>query len=73
MDKSPAELFIEERGGAHQLARALDVKPVNVRMWKMRKSIPRSAWPEIIDAFPGVTMDELRAIETASRPQDKAA
>lgn len=65
MDKSPAELFIEERGGAHQLARALDVKPVNVRMWKMRKSIPRSAWPEIIAAYPDLTLDDLRRTEAA--------
>lgn len=65
--------FIDVKGGPAAVARSTGYKPGAVALWRHRNKLPRSAWPEIIDAFPGVTMDELRAIETASRPQDKAA
>jgi hypothetical protein len=32
-------------------------------MWSVRNRIPRKVWPEIIDAFPEVTLDELKAVE----------
>jgi hypothetical protein len=60
--KTPAD-FITERGGPHQLARDLGTDPRTVRMWKVRNRIPRKAWPEVIEKIPGVTLDELRAVE----------
>ena len=45
------------------MARVLNTDPRKVVMWKVRNRIPRTAWPEIIDAFPGVTLDELRSVE----------
>lgn len=60
-----AEQFIKDHGGAHALARTLGISPGAVRMWKVRKTIPRTVWPEIIDALPGVTLDDLRKVEAA--------
>lgn len=45
------------------MARAMSMDPRVVRMWKVRNRLPRKAWPEIIDHFPNVTLDELRAVE----------
>jgi hypothetical protein len=66
---SPAE-FIATRGGPHKVARVLKVEPGTVRMWSQRNTLPRTRWPEILDAFPDMTLDELRAIEAA---KEKAA
>lgn len=61
--RSPRD-FIKERGGPHKLARSLGREdPRPVCMWSVRNRIPRKVWPEIIDAFPDVTLDELRAVE----------
>lgn len=64
MSKSPAQ-FIDDHGGPHAFARKLGIEPGTVRMWKVRQSIPRTAWPEIIDAIPGLTLDDLRQVEAA--------
>lgn len=64
MAKSPAE-FIDAHGGPHKLARALGLEPGTVRMWKVRNRIPRTVWPEIIEAFPKTTLDELKRVEAA--------
>lgn len=65
---TPADV-IEEKGGSAAVARALGIEPVTVRMWKSRNRLPRSAWPELTDAFPDLDNDALRAIEA----QGKAA
>lgn len=62
MNASPAE-FIEQRGDAAVVARAIGTDPARVRMWKHRNRIPRDAWPEIMTAFPDVTMPMLLEIE----------
>jgi len=49
--------------GAVEIAGRLGVPAINVRMWKSRNTIPRSAWAELIDAFPDVTLDGLKAGE----------
>lgn len=59
---SPKE-FIDAHKGAHAMARTMGMDPRTVRMWKVRNRIPRKAWPEIIDHYPDVTLDQLRAVE----------
>lgn len=62
---SPKEL-INTRGGPHTFARKVRRKPGAVRMWVARNVLPRSAWPEIIEAFPDLTIDDLKRIEAAA-------
>ena len=65
--------FIDSRGGATAVARATGYKPGTVALWRHRNKLPRTAWPEIIEAFPDVTIDALREIETISAPAQDAA
>lgn len=51
--------------GAIAMAEKLRMKPARVRMWKLRKCIPRSAWPEVVEAFPSLTLEKLKALEPA--------
>lgn len=62
MSKSPSQL-IEQQGGATVFAAAIGRKANAVRLWKFRERIPRSAWPEIVEAFPSLTLDVLKEIE----------
>lgn len=62
---NPVAQFIEARGEA-ALAEAAGVEPNTVRVWKARNRIPRKAWPELIAAFPDVTMDVLLGTERAA-------
>jgi hypothetical protein len=57
--------FIDAKGGPANIARATGYKPGAVALWRHRKKLPRSAWPEIISAELA-TLDELMAIEAAS-------
>lgn len=47
--------------GAKVIADAIGVPAGRVRVWKARGVIPRSAWAEMIDAFPDITLDLLKA------------
>jgi hypothetical protein len=47
--------------GAKIIADRIDVPVGRVRVWKCRNIIPRSAWAELIDAFPTVTLEKLKA------------
>lgn len=49
--------------GAKVIAEKLEIPAGRVRVWKFRNVIPRSAWAEIIDAFPDVTLEMLKAGE----------
>ena len=60
--------FIDARGGPAAIARATERQPGAVALWRHRNKLPRSAWPEIIKAFPDVTIDQLIAIEKRSAP-----
>ena len=51
--------------GAAEIAAKLGVPPINVRMWKSRNTIPRSAWAELIDAYPEITLEVLKAAHHA--------
>ena len=63
--------------GSAEIAAKLGVPAINVRMWKSRNTIPRAAWAELIDAYPDITREVLKAAshvpanDTAS--QDRAA
>lgn len=59
--------FIDKKGGPAVVARATGHKPGAVALWRHRNKLPRSAWPEIIEAFPGTTIDRLKKIEAASK------
>ena len=61
---TPAQL-IKDRGGAAAVAQALNLKRTTVQMWRVRNRIPRTAWPEIIEAFPDLTLEQLKAAEAA--------
>lgn len=47
------------------MAAKLSLKPATVRMWKFRKRIPRTAWPELIEVFPDLSVEVLKAAEAA--------
>lgn len=64
--EKPVLQLVNELGGAKAVAEALKTKERTVHMWAYRKGIPRARWPEMIDAFPGVTLDRLRAVERAA-------
>ena len=63
--------IIDTKGGPTAVANAINVSPGAVRTWKCRNRIPRAAWAEVIDAFPDVTLDVLKAAN--AEPQAKAA
>lgn len=60
-----ASQIIEDKGGSAEFARACGLEPAAVRMMKHRNKLPRAAWPEIMTAFPDVTLDVLKASEGA--------
>lgn len=49
--------------GAKAIADTIGVPASRVRVWKSRGVIPRSAWAELIDAFPDITLEKLKAGE----------
>lgn len=57
--------------GAQAIANALGMNVVAVRLWKHRETIPRARWAELMEAFPDITLDDLRRLEAA--PKSKAA
>ncbi len=62
MSHSAAQI-IDENGGPAAFAEKVGRKPGAVRLWKHRNKLPREAWPEIIQAFPGLTLERLIAVE----------
>jgi hypothetical protein len=63
---NPVQAFIEQKGVA-TLAEATNREPGAIRLWKHRRRIPRDAWPDLIEAFPGeVTIERLREFEAAA-------
>jgi len=57
--------FIAECGD-HVIADALGVEIGRVRVWKHRNRIPREVWPELVQAFPDVTLEKLMELERAA-------
>jgi len=60
MTKSLAEEIIEQKG-VSLIAERLGERPETVRIWKHRKRFPRAKWFDLVEAFPDVTLDMLRA------------
>jgi hypothetical protein len=61
---SRAADIINSLGGPAKIAEVTPHKAGTVSLWKHRGIIPRRAWPDLIDAFPGkVSMSALRAAE----------
>jgi hypothetical protein len=58
--------YIDAKGGPAVVARLTGYKPGAVALWRHRNKLPRTAWPEILEAFPETTIAELKAIEAAS-------
>ncbi|MDR3514058.1 MAG: hypothetical protein P4L73_20675 [Caulobacteraceae bacterium] len=58
-----AATIIDEKGGPSVVARAIRKRGGAVRAWKHRNSIPRGAWPDLIEAFPDLTLERLKATE----------
>lgn len=68
-----AELIAEK--GTAAIAAATGAPRAHVRVWKHRR-IPRSVYAELIEAFPDVTLDVLKAGEPPANdtaPQGEAA
>lgn len=63
MLRSVAEI-IDEKGGPAAFAAKVSRRPGAVRAWKHRNQFPREAWPEIMKAFPEITLERLMKIET---------
>jgi hypothetical protein len=67
MLKSAAQI-ISEKGGPAIVAAKVGKTAGAVRVWKHRDTFPREAWPEIMRAFPDLTLDVLMKLEAASNP-----
>lgn len=65
--------FIRERGGNAFVAMATGHSEGAVAVWVHRNRLPRTAWPEIMKAFPEVTLDMLLALEAANDTPSEAA
>lgn len=61
--KKPVAQLVSDLGGAQTVAERLNSRTETVRMWTWRNAVPRRVWPEMIEAFPGLTIDKLKAIE----------
>jgi hypothetical protein len=67
----PAEI-IDEKGGPAVFAEKVGKSAGAVRLWKHRNQFPRDAWPEIITAFPDISMERLMELEAQS-PESAAS
>ncbi len=65
--------FIDARGGPTAVANATGHKVGAVNVWRHRNKIPRTAWPEVMTAFPDVTMADLLAMEKISGREEAVA
>lgn len=73
-----AARIIDENGGPAAFAEKVGRKAGAVRLWKHRNKLPREAWPEIMQAFPALTLAQLIKIEAeasieAPAPQSEGA
>jgi hypothetical protein len=59
----PVAQLVGELGGPDALAGKLNVKPATVKMWAFRGAVPRRVWPELLDAYPDMTLDRLKDVE----------
>lgn len=57
--------FIDSLNGNATVAKATGHTEGAVALWVHRNRLPRSAWPEVMTAFPEVTLKRLMDLETA--------
>lgn len=67
MEQTPANFIRKELGGATNVAKRTGKTPSAVRMWVHRDVVPRSVWPDLLEAFPDLTLKRLKEIEAATR------
>ncbi len=60
--------WIESKGG-RKLAEKLGLSENTIYSWSHRNVIPRSVWPDVILAFSEVGLNDLLAMENASKAQ----
>lgn len=72
MDRTASEI-VDEKGGPAVFAAEIGHRAGAVRQWKHRNRFPRDAWPEIIKAYPDLTLDRLLEIERRSDPASEIA
>lgn len=65
--------FIDGKGGPAKVGRETGHRPGNVALWRHRNKLPRAAWPEIMEAYPDVSLAALKKIEAASAPARRKA
>lgn len=53
--------------GQKALAVVLGERPATIRGWSSRNVIPRDKWPEVLTKYPEVGLNDLLAMEKASR------
>ena len=69
----PAATLIDELGGRRTIADATGFTVGSIDLWRHRNRIPRTAWPELQQAFPTTaTLEALLETERAA-PADEAA
>lgn len=56
--------IIDSRG-AKTIGDRTGIPVGRIRVWKHRQRIPRSAWPDLIEAFPDLTLEALKQAEAA--------
>lgn len=64
MSETAAQI-IDDKGGPASVAALTGRTPGAVRVWKHRNQIPREAWPEVLTAYPDLTLQKLIASERA--------
>ncbi len=57
--------LIRKLDGPSAVAGKLNMRPETVQMWVTRRRIPRNRWPELIEAYPHLTLETLKAAEAA--------
>ena len=57
--------ILDQLGKPAEVAARIGVDAVVVRMWKHRNKVPRTVWPELLQAYPTLTMGALLKSEQA--------
>lgn len=61
-----AKHIVSLKGGVEKFAGALHQRPATVRQWIWRKKFPRTIWPEIVEAYPDITLEQLKLVEASA-------
>lgn len=69
--KTPTD-FIDAKGGPAKIAEETGHGAGAIALWRHRNKIPRTAWPEIMEAYADVTLAELKEMEASSGKSSEA-